>query len=244
MKKENIFLNCFLVILIINALLVLSLFDYLTFKPNNYRVYNYNLVWDECGIQFSQPILSGETYCKIKGVPIKEFIACRSYQGGLGAGHDHFVMARKRFEPKITLDVTSAQIFLGKNIEYVTKDEWRSLASAVKQVEIAAIDEIIVRELADLIMSEDGVRLSSGDLPEYPVQIRSSEDHLLMLQFELEEYENILWLARIIHSGESYYIQMNNGKYSSNDYLPCGKDFSALLDQIVHEYGLSYVNKD
>lgn len=239
--KSDVFLKCFLIILIINALLVLSLLGYLTFKPNNYRVYDYNLMWKECGIQFSQPLLSGETYCKIKGVPIRELIACRSYQGWLGAGHDHFVMVKKGFEPTITLDVTSARIFLGINSEYVSKEEWHSLASAVNKFEIAAIAEDIARELADLIISEDGIPNERSG----PTELIWNADHyMLMLQFELEEYENIVWIAKIVHSGGSYFIRINNGKYKYDYYLPCPEEFAALIDKAIAEYGLTFYEGD
>ncbi len=238
MRPKNTFLNCFLILLIINALVVVSIAPYLTFKPSNYRDYNYNLVWDECGIQLGKNIFAGETHCKIKKVPIREFVACRRYQGGIGAGHDHIVMVKKGFEPRITLDITSAELYLGADPQYFSEEEWRSLTSSIKKVEIAKLGEDMARELASQVISDSTAYIERKDLPEFPMPISNDEHYMLMLQFRLEEYDNILWLAKIVHSGDAYYLEIITSRWIINQYLPCSDELSKLIDEVVLEYEL------
>ena len=237
-KKRDTFLTCFLILLIINAVVVVIISPYLTFTPNNYRAYNYNLVWDECGIQIRKSIFPGETHYKIKEVPIREFVACRRYQGGIGAGHDPILMVRKGFEPQITLDVTSAELYLGTDPWYFSEEEWRSLASSIKKLGVTKLGEDIARELAQQIMSDSTAYIERNDLSEISMPISNDEHYMLMLQFESEEYDNILWLAKIVHSGDAYYIEIiTAGRIKQ--YLPCSEELSQLIDEIVIEYGLT-----
>ncbi len=237
-KKRDTFLTCFLILLIINAVVVVSISPYLTFKPSNYHAYNYNFVWDECGIQLSKNIFSGETHYKIKEVPIREFVACRRYQGGIGAGHDPILMVRKGFEPQITLDITSAELYLGTDPQYFSEEEWRSLASSIKKIEIAKVGEDMARELASQVMSGSTAYIERNDLPEFPMPISNDEHYMLMLQFEVEEYDNILWLAKIVHSGDAYYVEIITSRWITNQYLPCSEELSKLIDEVVRKYGL------
>ena len=211
-----------------------------------YQPVSYNIFWDDGQEIYRElPFISRSyyrRYYKVKDVPVREFIACKKTPSGIGARSCPVLMKHEDVEENWELDLSSAKLILGSHYQLFDYDtDGKSIGESVFAQELCQIDLAVAEQLANGIAS--GNYMSAQDLSEQGIYftaseyIRVSNRNWLELQFTLENYENLKWIALVLEYQGVYYIKINMDVYESQ-YLPCSEEFGAIVDKILTEYHL------
>lgn len=249
MKKRNILLVCIVLTLIIITVgivyWVMSAID-----VSEYQVLDYNIVWEECKKrEIDYHILPNiQVYYKIVNVPADEYIACRYYGKGIGADQVPRVLVHKDVDPSFKLDISSAGLYFGRfNGANFSDEDWLLYGKRIQESEILKIDEAVARKLADCITAENREYINTKDYEDWwqcMEYVYDSNQNVLMIQYSLEKYSELLWMANIVHYKDDYYIELKDGSGSygnvyGRQYMHCPEELAVFIEQIVSTNGSS-----
>lgn len=247
MKKRNILLVCIVLTLIIITVgivyWVMSAID-----VSDYHVLDYNIVWEECKkTEIDCRILPNvQVYYKIKNVPADEYIACKYRYNGVGADKVPRVLVHKDVDPSFKLDISSAGLFFGRlNGANFSDEDWLLYGKRIKESEILKIDEAVAKELADCITAENREYINTEDYEDWwqcKDYVYDSDKNVLMIQYPLEKYSELLWMANIVRYKDDYYIELNGGPHEydqGSQHMRCPEELAVFIEQIVSTNGSS-----
>ena len=204
-----------------------------TVDVSDYQAFDYNIVWTECDKEIKTEYLpTVRVFYRISNVPTDEYIAGKYRDGVFGADEHPIVMKRKDTEPSVKFDVSSAELFGGGSDVNFSTDDWLLYGQKVKRSDVTRLDQDLAGRLADALCADSPQYV---DIKEYDnwyqrSYLQNSEGDSLMLRFSIEQYDELLWMARIVKYEDSYFIEVKD-TINSYQYLPCGDDLASVIEK-------------
>lgn len=229
-----------LVVVLALFLLVLQCFTSCSIDPSDYSVMSYNIVWNEIAKEVRTDYLPTRVYYQINNVPSDQYLACKYRGGGLGADEYPVLMRNNNAESSLTLDTESAKLFLGRFDVHFTEEDWLAYGQRIMKQELAQVESTVAEQLVNRITADSPEYINVGEYDHWSDRayyLYNDDGDVLRLQFSIEEYDSLLWIAFIVKYEDSYFIEIKEGLYDMQ-YLRCPDDFASVIEKISDEYSL------
>ncbi len=221
-------------------------------KPADYTVVSQNIVWMEFENDKEirkTSIIPREYYYKIPDVPINEYVACRIIDTRPGGDQWPVIMKHKDFEHSLELNIDSAKLFLGGCDVNFSEDDWLSYGQTIMKQEVSQIDSTLAEKLVNVITADSPEHFEFRDADGYFTDeyykwgeeasyLVDSDGNILRLQFPIEQYDYLIWIACIVKYEESYFIEIKSEWQSDSIYLYCPDEFAGVIEKACEEYNL------
>ncbi|MBQ9780893.1 MAG: hypothetical protein IJW00_08105 [Clostridia bacterium] len=232
MKTEKIilFLLCFCILINCTSCIADVFID-----PTEYEIVSYNIVWSECEREFHTDLFPTQMYHRIKEVPTDQFIARRDHIWGTKTGYTKILMRRKDCETTLSFDVASAKLILCNHDINFTENEWLAYGQSIAEKEVARVDALLAEQLANDINADSPPYFE--DYTGSMEKLYSEDGQVLQLKFEINEYDNLFWMAYIMKYDGRYFIAIRED-FHVEKKLPCNEEFASVIKAVVEEYSL------
>lgn len=230
-------------LLIVAFLLFGLLIPYMTgcsMDVSDYSICSYNIVWNESVKKVRTDYLPTRVYYQINNVPSDQYLACKYRGGGLGADEYPVLMRNNNAESSLTLDTESAKLFLGRFDVHFTEEDWLAYGQRIMKQELAQVESAVAEQLVNRITADSPEYINVGEYDHWSDRanyLYNDDGDVLRLQFSIEEYDSLLWIAFIVKYEDSYFIEIKEGLYDMQ-YLRCPDDFASVIEKISDEYSL------
>ena len=218
-------------------------------RLEEYSEFDYNVIWKKGDRVLRDSKLND--YYSIAGISDKDFIALRCYVGYVGEyWYCPVVLMHQDKGGVYSLDASTAQFTLrnGFVCDQENDEFWLDVGEKSGTQVLCAIDEKIAKEVANALIAKNRQYLTNEQLRAYKTgpdrlyyeQPNDPSRQYLHIEFRLEGYENLVWTGYVCKVDQDYVIEIRTDtRWKSSDaYVRCSDELSALIKQAEDQYGL------